>query len=106
MYSNSSLTCLKSFVKALTLNADTLRLIPKRNRLKFLTLHLPFCLFIRNILKLNGHPVYFEILLLMKHQIRFKMVHFNITKPRKNLELVNLKCATYTQPIPLSLSNC
>ena len=34
--------------------------------------------------------------------MRFKMVHFNIKNPQ-NLELVNLKCVTYTQLMPLSL---
>ena len=31
----------------------------------------------------------------------FKMVHFNLKM--QNPELVNLKCVTYIQPIPLSL---
>ena len=34
--------------------------------------------------------------------IFFKMVHFNIKT--QNLELVNLKCVTYAQIIPLSLT--
>ena len=34
--------------------------------------------------------------------MRFKMVHFN-KKKTQNLELVNLKCVTYAQLIPLSL---
>ena len=36
-------------------------LIPTRNRLKFLTFHWPFCFLLREILKLNGHPEYFDI---------------------------------------------
>ena len=35
--------------------------------------------------------------------MRFKMVHCNIKK--QNLELINLKCVTYAQHIPLSLSS-
>ena len=36
---------IKSFAKTRTLNAGTSGLIPKRNRLKYLTLHSPLCLF-------------------------------------------------------------
>ena len=47
----------------LTLNAGTSGLIPKRNRLKFLTSIRPFFSFLseKKILKLNGHPEYFGI---------------------------------------------
>ena len=41
----------------MTLDAGTSGLIPKRNLIKFSTLHSPFWLFIRKMLKLNGHPV-------------------------------------------------
>ena len=35
------------------------------------------------------------------------MVYFNIRSKKQNLELVNLKCIAYAQPIPLSLiENC
>ena len=44
IYSNSKF---KATCETRTLNAGTSGLIPKRNRLKFLTLHSPFCLFIR-----------------------------------------------------------
>ena len=58
-----------------TLNAGTSGLIPKKTRLKLLTLalllHSPFCSFIRKkkkkkkkkkkIVELNGHPEYFGI---------------------------------------------
>ena len=37
---------LKSLVKTQTFNTGTSGLIPTRNRLKFLKLHSPFCLFI------------------------------------------------------------
>ena len=43
IYSNSNL---KSLIKMRTSNAGTSGLIPKRNRLKLLTLHSPFCLII------------------------------------------------------------
>ena len=43
------------------LNTRTSGLIPKRNRLKFLTLHSPFCLLIRKTLKLIGCLEYFGI---------------------------------------------
>ena len=50
IYSNSKF-------KVTCKNAGTLGLIPNNNRLKFITLHSPFCLFIGGkILKLNGHP--------------------------------------------------
>ena len=65
------------------LNAGTSGLIPKRNGIKFLTFHLPFsfCLLIRKLLKLNGHPEYCGIYYSWwNHQMRFKMVHFNIEK--------------------------
>ena len=37
------------------------------------------------------------------HHIHFKMIHFNIKM--QNPDLINLKCITYTQPIPLSWSS-
>ena len=83
----------------LTLNAGTLGLISKRNRLKFPTLHSPFCLFIIK----DTLTEYFEICSFWRnHQMYFKMVHFDIKT--QNLELDNLKCVTYAQPIPLSLT--
>ena len=51
---------------------------------------------------LNGHPEYLGTYYSWwNHQMPFKMVSFNIKT--QNLELVNLKYATYAQPIPLSL---
>ena len=47
VYSFTPIQKLKSLVKTRTLNAGTSELIPKRNRMKFLTLHLLFCLLIR-----------------------------------------------------------
>ena len=69
-------------------NSKYIRTHTKEKPLKFLTLHLPFCLFI-----LNVHPEYFGIYCSWwNHQMHFKMVHFNIKT--QNLELVNLKCVT------------
>ena len=49
-----------------------------RNRLKYLILHSPFCLFIgKKILKQNCDPVYFGTYSSWwNHQMRFKIVHF------------------------------
>ena len=81
-------------------NFECRYIIPKRNRLKFSTLHSPICLFIRKkkILKLNGHPGYFKVYFSgLNYQMRFKMVHFSIKT--QNLELVNLKCVIYAKPV-------
>ena len=80
-------------------NFECRYIIPKRNRLKFSTLHSPICLFIRKkILKLNGHPGYFKVYFSgLNYQMCFKMVHFSIKT--QNLELVNLKCVIYAKPI-------
>ena len=87
-----------------TSNASISGLTPTRNRLKFLTFHLPFSLFIMKNPQFEWpwHLKYFGIEYpWWNHQMHFKMVHFNIKT--QNLELVNLKCVTCTQPIPLSL---
>ena len=61
---------------------------------------LPF--FQKKILKLDDHPEYFGTYYSWwNHQMRFKMIHFNIKM--QNPELANLKCVTYTQPNSLSL---
>ena len=52
------------------------KLIPKKGHQKFLTFHLPFCIFCLKMLQLNCHPEYFGIYFSWwNHQIRFKMVH-------------------------------
>ena len=59
-------------------------LIPKKNSLKFLTLHSPFCLFLIQILLLNCHPEYFGVYFSWwNHQMCFRMVHSN-TKNAKS----------------------
>ena len=59
--------------------------------------------FIGIILKLNGHPEHFGFYYSWwNHKMRFKLVHFYIKT--QHLELVNLRCVAYSQPIPLSLS--
>ena len=56
----------------------------------------------KKILKQNGHPEHFEIYFCWwNHQMHFKIVNLNIHNAI--LELVNLKCVTYAQPISLSL---
>ena len=52
---------LKSLVRTRTLTAGTSGLIPKRNRLKLLTLQSPFCFFIIKILELIFYPEYFGV---------------------------------------------
>ena len=86
------------------MNAGSLGLLQKRNRLKFQTFHLLFCPFIRKILPLIGHPEYFwiYILLLIKQSDVLQMVHSNITKKKKK-ECIILKCETYAQSISLFL---
>ena len=75
-------------------------LIPKKNRLKFSTLHSPFCLFLIRILKLNCRPEYFGFYFSWWNpRIRFQL--FILTWRTQNLQFVNLKCDTYAQPIPL-----
>ena len=88
IHSNSKF---KTSIKTRTLNASMLGLMLKRNNLKFLTLHTPFCLFIiikwNKILKLSWLiiPEYFGIYLFWRnHQMLFKVVHFS-PKERKIL---------------------
>ena len=67
----------------MTLNVSTSELIPKKKHLKFLTLHLPFCLFLIKILKLNCHPeyAYFGFYFTWgNRQMCIKMVHSNTKK--------------------------
>ena len=68
----------------------------RKNRLKFLTSHLPFCFSLIKIIKLFCHPGFFGIYFSWwNHQMRFKM---------QNPEFVNLMCVTYSQPIPFPLT--
>ena len=85
IYFNSTfkVTC-----KTRTLNAGTSGLIPKRNWLKYSTLHSPFCLFIRNLkfTSLDG-------------TIRCVSLFLILLQTTRNLALVyNLKSVTYSQP--------
>ena len=94
----------KSLVKTRTLYAGTSGLIPRKNRLKFPTFHLPFAFLSekKNTQTKWHRPAYFGIYYSWcKHQMCFKMVHFNIKT--QNLEWVNIKCVIYAQPIPLSV---
>ena len=87
----------KPLVKTQTLNAGTSGLIPKGNRVKFLTLHLPFHLFIRKILKLIAILSTLESIPL-DETIRSALKWFILmlkTKQNKNPVLVNHKCVTY-----------
>ena len=106
--SRSRFTPLMSMESGLSITGDcqcfytgTSGLIPKRHRLDFLTLLSPFCRPIRKkysnwmaILSTCETGTLDETILL------FKMVHFDIKT--QHLELVNHKCVTYAQPIPLS----
>ena len=59
-YSFTPIQTLKLLVKMRTLDAGTPGLIPKRNRLKFLTSHFPFCLFIRKKKKTKQKTLKFK----------------------------------------------
>ena len=74
--------------------------LPRINRLKFLTLHSPFCLIGKKIYKLNGQP-----LLLMRQSAKLQNGSFQHAKSKK-LVLVSLKSitmVTYAQPILLNI---
>ena len=71
--------------------------------LKFLTLHLPFCLFLIKILQLNCHPEYFKSTSL-DETIRRASKWFILTQRMQNQEFVNLKRVTYAQLIHLALN--
>ena len=103
LYSFTPIQNLKSLVKTWTLNAGILGLTSKRNRLKSLTLHSPFCPAIRkNIQTELPCWVLWNLFLSMKPSNVLQNGSFNIET--QNLELINLKCVTYAQPIPLSLT--
>ena len=72
------------------MNAGISGLIPKRNRLKYLTMHSPFCCFIRKILKLNGHPDYFGICVnksasLKEHFFFLRKLYVSFEKVKNNM---------------------
>ena len=82
----------KSLAKTPTLNAGASEPISKKNRLKFITLHSPNCLFLIKILWLNCHPEYFGVYFSWRNQqMRFKMVHYN-TKKVKSRFLQSQEC--------------
>ena len=100
IYSNSKfkVTC-----KTRTLNADTSGHIPKRDRLKSLTLHSPFCLFMnKKILNLNGHPDYFGTYTLNK-TIRCALKTFILTLKIATFRVGEAQVIIYAQRIRLSL---
>ena len=72
---------------------------------KFLTLHSPFAFLSETNFKLNGHPEYFEIYFAWwNHQIRFKMVNFNMEKETAKSRVVksqvcNLSWTTHSCPL-------
>ena len=83
------------------LNFGTPELIPKKNCLKFLILHLPFCRF----------PIKIQIAILstlesaaLDKNIRCASKRFILTQRTQNIALVKLKCVSYLgKPIPLLL---
>ena len=81
----------------------TSELIPKKTRLKFLTLHSPFCFFLIKILKTNLPFLSTLESISLDETIRCASKWFTLTQRNQNLEFVDLKCVTYTQLIPLSL---
>ena len=87
IYYNSKFTI--SLVKTRTLKAGTSELIPKRNRLKYLTLHSPFSFLSTNMFKLNGHPeccgIYYSYFS-WNYLMHFKMFHFKIKRKKKKKE--------------------
>ena len=93
----------KSLAKTRTLNAGLSELIPKKNRLKFLTLHSLVCLFsykyfnliaVRSTLKSTSFD----------ETIRCAWKWSILTQRTQNLQFVNRKCVTFEQPIPLPLT--
>ena len=94
--------------KTKTLNACTSELILKKKPQNFLTLHSPFCIFLHQItLKLNCHPSNLESTFLEKN-IRYTSRWFILqcSPKMQNLEFINIKCVTYTQPIWTPLKYC
>ena len=101
--SNSNVTC-----KNANFNCWFIRMHTEENRLKFLTLLSPFCFLFCFVLVFFGHKrcwvychpeysgVYFSWWNL---QICSKW--FILTQRTQNLEFVNFKCVTCSQPIPL-----
>ena len=90
----------KSPVKTWNLNAGISEPIQKKTRLRFLTLHSPFCLFLIKILLLNYHPECTSC----DKTIRCALTWVVLTQTTLNLEFVDLKCVTYTQVVPLPLT--
>ena len=75
-----------------TWNTGTSELIPKRNCLKFLTLHLPFCLFSHKN-TLNWHPQYFGVYFSWwKHLMHSKMVHSNTKNANRVCQSCQCQC--------------
>ena len=96
---NSTLVTCKN-----TDNAGISELIPRKNCQKFLTLHSPFCLFLI-FLKTKLPPL--GVLSLESTSFDDTIIcaskWFILTQRAQNLDLVDLSCVTYAQPIPLPL---
>ena len=85
-----------------TLNAGTPEFISKKNRVKFLTLHSPFCPFL--ILELNCHSAYFRVYISeWNYPMHFKMVHSNTKNAKSRVRQSQMCYGTYAQPIPQPL---
>ena len=100
---------LKLLINMWTLNASTSGLQPRRNRLKYLTLHLPFCLLIRK--KKNTQTEwpswvpYFGIYYSWwNYQMHLKMVHLNIKNAKSGADYSQVCNLRTTHSLVLKVS--
>ena len=102
--SKFKVTCNSADFECRYIRTHTEKKKKKKNNLKFLTLHLPFCLYLMKILKLNCHPKYFGVFFSWwNHYMHFKMVHSN-TKTTKSIvcqsQVCNL-CTTHSSALKI-----
>ena len=85
------------------MNASTSGSVPKKNLLKFLTLHSPFFLLIRKNTRIEWPSwVLYSLLLLMKPSDALQ--NGSLQHKTQNLELANLKCVRTTHSSVLKAS--
>ena len=105
MSSSTPIQNSKSLGKTWTLNAGTSELIPKKNHLKLLTLHLPVCLFLIKVLKFNCHPEYTLKYTSFDKITRCALKWFVLTQRTQNLEVVTLSVLLTHSPYMIHLYN-